>query len=144
MNIKHNEFTTAIPDDWEDRTMITLVAPFAPGDAFAANVVVTKHRIMPRRSIEDFVAEQLEIMKSNAPNFQLLDVRKTSVQGFPASQQLHKFQTETGTMQQVQTFILCGAVIFSITGTAPLDQFDRHISAFRQIVDNFQFQADTF
>lgn len=144
MDIKHNEFTTAIPDDWEDRTMLTLVAPFAPGDAFAANVVVTKHQIMPRESIESFVAEQLEIMKANAPDFQLLDVRKTSVQGFPASQQLHRFQTDAGAMQQVQTFILCGKIIFSITGTARLQDFDRHIAAFRQIVDNFQFQADTF
>ena len=144
MNIKHNEFATAIPGDWEDRTMITLVAPFAPGDAFAANVVVTKHLISPRESIEGFVAEQLEIMKANAPNFQLLDVRKTSVQNFPASQQLHRFQTETGAMQQVQTFILCGAIIFSITGTARQQDFDRHVAAFRQIVDNFRFDKDTF
>jgi hypothetical protein len=144
MNIKHNEFITSMPDDWEDRTMITMVAPFAPGDQFAANVVVTKHTITPRQSIEDFVAEQLEIMKSSVPNFQLLDVRKTSLRGFPASQQFHRFRTESSAMQQVQTFVLCGAVIFSITGTAPLDEFDRHIVAFRQIVDNFQFEKDTF
>lgn len=142
MNIKHNELTTSIPGDWADRTMITLVAPFAPGDRFAANVVVTRHDIAPRQSIEDFVAEQLEMLKSSLPTFQLLEMRKTSVNGFPASQQLQRFRAEAGVLQQVQSFVLCGAVIFSITGTARIEDFDRHIAAFRQIVDDFQFQEN--
>lgn len=121
--------------------MITLVAPFAPGK-FAANVVVTRHAVAPSDSIEDFVAEQLKMLESSLPNFELLDVRNTSVQNFPACQQLHRFRTENGFLQQVQTFILCGGVIFSITGTSLLDEFDAHIAAFRQIVENFQFQEN--
>lgn len=121
--------------------MITLIAPFMPG-GFAANVVVTRHDVAATQSIEDFVAEQLEMLKSNLPNFELIDMRNTSVQGFPASQQLHRFRAESGFLQQVQTFILCSRVIFSITGTSRLDEFDRHIAAFRQIVENFQLQEN--
>ena len=41
MKLTANDFTTAFPDEWEDRTMVTLVAPFSIGN-FAANCVITK------------------------------------------------------------------------------------------------------
>jgi hypothetical protein len=38
----------------------------------------------------------------------------------------------------VQTFLLVGLKIYAITGTARVEEFDRHLRAFREIVENFR------
>jgi hypothetical protein len=137
MKLTATEFTTSYPDDWQDRTMITIVAPFAPGE-FAANCVVTKHFVAAHDSLEDFVREQLKLMEQSLRNFEVLDYRVNTVNGFPACQQLHRFQTENGFLQQVQTFVLANLKVYVITGTSTVAAFDRHINAFREIVENFE------
>jgi hypothetical protein len=137
MKLKHNELSTAIPDAWEDRTMITLVAPFAAGQ-FASNVVITRHFVQATESLEDFVREQLKIMRDSLPNFELLDSRANTLNGHPSCQQLHRFQTENGFLQQVQTFVLANKIVYAITGTATAADFEKYIGAFREIVENFE------
>lgn len=137
MKFVANDFSTELPTNWEDRTMITLVAPFETGN-FASNLVITKHFVEASVSVEDFAAEQLQLLQVSLPAFELLDRRTTTIRHYPAYQQLHRFQSENGVLQQVQTFLRAESVIFVITGTARIEEFDRHIGAFRQIVENFQ------
>jgi len=137
MKLTHNEFYSAIPESCQDRTMITVVAPFAPGE-FATNVVVTRHFVAAHESVEAFAEEQLKIMRESVPNFELLDYRTTTLNELPAVQQLHRFQTENGFLQQVQTFVLADRKIYVITGTSTVNDFERHIGAFREIVENLQ------
>jgi hypothetical protein len=137
MKLVHNEFSTAIPDTWEDRTMITLVAPFAAGE-FASNVVITRHFVGATESLEDFVQEQTRLMRESLPGFELLDYRANTLNGHPSCQQLHRFQTEGGALEQVQTFLLANRRVYAITGTATVADFDKHLAAFREIVENFR------
>lgn len=141
MNLNHNEISTVIPNGWDDRTMITLIAPFAPG-YFAANVVVNKYFVEPTDSIEDFAREQTRMLGESVPEFEVLDQRGGVVNTYPSYQQLHRFRTENGMIQQVQTFLLKGQAIYAITGTALVEDFDKHIQAFREIVENFQITAN--
>ncbi len=140
MKLKHNEISTAIPATWEDRTMLTLIAPFE-AHQFAANVVVTRHPVKPNESLEDFVGEQLEMLRESLPNFELLDRSSDTLNGQPSSRQLHRFQTESGVLQQVQTFVLANQNIYAITGTAAVEEFNLHIQAFREIVENFEISS---
>lgn len=137
MKFTANDFTTELPDEWEDRTMVTLFAPFAPG-SFASNVVITKHDVETGANLESFAQEQIQLLKTSLPNYELLDQRLTTVNDYPAFQLLHRFESEHGILQQVQAFLLAGAKIFAITGTARIEEFDRHIAAFRQVVENFR------
>lgn len=137
MKFTANDFTTALPAEWEDRTMVTLFAPFAPG-SFASNVVITRHGAATGANIEDFAQEQIRLLQSSLPGFELLDQRLTMVNDYPAYQLLQRFQSEHGVLQQVQAFLLCGTKIFVITGTARIEEFDRNIAAFREVVENFR------
>ena len=137
MKLTANDFTTAFPDEWEDRTMITLVAPFSLGN-FAANCVITKTPVAADETLEEFVREQTEAMRQSLPNFQVLDYRVNTLNGLPSCQQLQRFQTENAILQQVQTYILANQNIYVVTGTADVENFNMHISAFRQVVENFQ------
>lgn len=140
MKLTANDFTTAFPDEWEDRTMITLVAPFSLGK-FAANCVITKTPVVPDETLEGFVEEQNEMMRQSLPSFQILDYRVNELNNLPSCQQLHRFQSENVVLQQVQTYILADQNIYVITGTADVENFNAHISAFRQVVENFQIST---
>jgi hypothetical protein len=137
MSVQGNGFTTQLPESWEDRTMTTLVAPFKPG-SFAVNVVITKHFIASNESVEGFAEEQTQMLKQSLPRYEVFDRRSTVINGLPAVQQLHRFQTENGLLQQAQTFVLAEAAVFAITCTATVQEFAAYIPAFRQIVENFQ------
>lgn len=137
MKLTANDFTTAFPDEWEDRTMITLVAPFSLGK-FAANCVITKTPAVEGETLEAFVQEQTEAMRQTLPDFQVLDYRLNELNGLPSCQQLQRFQAEVGVLQQVQTYIFANQNFYVITGTADVENFNAHIAAFRQIVENFQ------
>ncbi|MBS1797606.1 MAG: DcrB-related protein [Acidobacteria bacterium] len=136
MKLQHNEFSTEIPATWEDRTMITLIAPFGPGE-FASNIVVTRHPVGPADSLEDFVAAQLDALRQSLPGFELLDTRRTTIDNRPASQQLHRFQSDQGFIQQVQTFVLARQTVYIITGSSTVADFEKHLQAFRDVVENF-------
>jgi hypothetical protein len=140
MNIIHNEFTTALPEGWEDRTMITLVAPIIPNQ-FATNIVITKHFVESNQSLEDFVGEQTKMLMEALPTFEVLDYRINTIKGYPGCQQLHRFQTENGALQQVQTFILANKTVYVITGTAGIEKFNSKLDAFREVVENFEVSA---
>ncbi len=141
MRLFHNELTTEFPDEWEDRTMITLAAPFRPGE-FATNVVMTKHIVEPTQSLESFVQEQSQMLAEALPDFEILDYRINQINGFPGCQQLHRFNSENGMIQQVQTFILANRCIYAITGTSILEKFDESLEAFRRIVENFEISEN--
>ncbi len=143
MNLTANDFATTFPDEWQDRTMFTLVAPFADGE-FAANCVITKNAVTAHESLEDFVQEQTNMMRQSLPNFEILDYRTTDLKGFPGCQQLTRFQTENAVIQQVQTFILANQSIYVITGTSEVENFNAHLDAFRQIVENFHIKNYEF
>lgn len=137
MKFTANDFITELPDQWEDRTMVTLLAPFAAGE-FASNIVITRHFLESGSTLEDFVNAQLQMMRESLPAFELLDRRFTETNNFASYQQLHRFQSEDGVLQQVQTFLLAEKTVFVITGTAQVEKFDVHIAAFRRVVENFQ------
>lgn len=139
MKLTHNEFSTAIPETWEDRTMVTLVAPFRAGE-FASNIVITQHFVEAHASLEDFAQEQQKMMRESIADFELLDYRTNELNGRPSCQQLHRFPTQNGFLQQVQTFILANRRVYVITGTSTVNDFERHIGAFREVVENFEIE----
>ena len=140
MKLTANDFTTAFPDQWEDRTMVTLVAPFSLGN-FAANCVITKTPVLAEETLEGFVQEQTDAMRQSLPGFQVLDYRVNTLNGLPSCQQLQRFETENAVLQQVQTYILARENVYVITGTAEVKNFNEHIAAFRQVVENFQITS---
>lgn len=139
MNLLANGFACELPDGWEDRSLISLVAPASHATGFATNVVVTRERIDSTMSVEDYAAQQRDALLRELPEIQFLDERSTTVGSAPAFQCLQRFAVEGGAvLQQAQTFVLAGANIFVITCTARIEEFDSHIPHFRRITDSFR------
>ena len=135
-----NGWTTELPAGWDDRSVITLVGP-TDASGFAVNVVVTREQVDFATSVEDYAYEQSAAMYGEVEGYEVLDERSTTVDGAPAVQRLHRFDIEGAELQQVQTFVLGDGVVFVITGTATVADFDANIEAFRGVVEAFSLSA---
>lgn len=143
MKIVANGFTFDLPAGWDDRSLLTFVGEVT-SSGFAVNVVVTRQRVQPHTSVEDYAHAQRQAMYAELPALEILDERATRIAGAPAFQRLHRFPHDDLQLQQVQTFILAQDTIFVVTGTAPVADFDRHIPAFRRIVESIKlFDSET-
>ncbi len=140
MKIKHNQFQSTLPTGWQDRTMITLVAPIK--GKFAVNVVVTKHDVPTAQNIDAFAEAQTKQMRESLAQFEVIDARPATIKNLSAFQQLHRFQAEAGMLQQVQTFLLVKNAVYVITGTSLIDEFDDHVAAFRKIVEDLEITTE--
>ena len=136
MKFVANDFTTELPDMWQDRSMITLVGP--PKNGFASNVVIMREDIPLNLSIEDYALQQRKAALAEIPGIEIIDERPTKINGSPAFQRLHRFIAQGRQLQQAQTFILGHEVVFAITCTATVENFNESISSFQQIVNSFQ------
>ncbi len=140
MKLTNNGWNGELPEDWEDRSMITLTGP-VDDDGFMANIVVTRDKIDANLSIEEYAQIQREAMDNEIPNVEVLDERATTLHGKPAFQRLQKFSIEDQSIQQVQTFVLGNATVFVITGTSSVETFNNSIQAFKAFTESFELTA---
>lgn len=135
-----NGWSAEMPDGWEDRSMITLVGTESAQSGFASNIVVTKQRT--DLGVEEFARLQTDLMRAelNGGELQILDERAVEIGGVSSYQRLQRFDAGGGKIiQQVQTFFSGDAAIYTLTGTASLEEFDEAIPAFKRFVESFRF-----
>ncbi|HEY0078955.1 MAG TPA: DcrB-related protein [Pyrinomonadaceae bacterium] len=143
MRLIANGFVADLPEGWEDRSMITLVGR-PEGTGFAPNVVVMRQRVAPQTSIEAYAREQRAATEAEIPGLEIIDERTATVGGAPAFQRLQRFSAHGLQLQQAQTYVLGDGLVFVLTCTATLEQFNHHIAHFRQVVDSFRlFNPET-
>lgn len=127
-----------IPDGWRDGSLITLIGDTGKSGV-AANIVVNREVVEASTTIEDYAALQADLMQREIAELQILDERPITIKGVPAFQRLMRFIAEDIAFQQVQTFFLRENVIYAITGTAAVEDFDESIYAFKEFVESFEF-----
>ncbi len=133
-----NGFSTVLPDGWADRSLISFVKP--PGaTGFATNIVVLREEVASATNIAAYAQEQLATMRGGMPDLQILDRREATIQNLPAYQTLQRFSANNRALQQAQTYILSGETVFAVTCTALIEEFDDSIPAFREVMDNLNF-----
>jgi hypothetical protein len=133
-----NGFSTVLPENWADRSVLTLVSQEAKG-GFATNIVVLRQEVSGATSVEDYAQGQLNAVAASVENFEILDKRPATIQGNPAYQTLQRFAANGEILQQAQTYILYNRTIFAFTCTSLVREFDAAIPAFRAVMDNLAF-----
>ena len=136
MLYQSNNFTVETPDDWEDRSIITFVAPAAPND-FAPNVVITKEAIDAELSVEDYAYRQFEIAQKEVSGMKILEQKNTTLGGKPAVEIVQQLSAHGLNLQQLQFFVLLYEEICVITCTATVGNFKQYLPRFRRILDSF-------
>jgi hypothetical protein len=137
MKLIANGYAFETASGWEDRSVISVMGP-PSAKGFAANLVVVHEKISPRESLEEYARRQRQAMSAQFPGIEVIDERSVRINGMAAFQRLQRFSSEGHNIQQVQTFLLADGCIYTVSGTAALEEFDRHIQAFRQAVETFR------
>lgn len=139
MQYQSNRFALEIPDDWQDRSIVSFSATVAPNE-FAPNVVVTREIIDAETSIEEYTHQQFDITQAEVQGLKIIDRRQTSIGGRAAVQIIQKISAHGLTLQQLQTFILGEEEIYIITCTATESSFEQFLPRFQKIAQTFQLR----
>jgi hypothetical protein len=131
------DWSASMPRGWEDRTMVTLVGPVSD-DGFASNIVVTREKLEDTTTIEEYAKVQADLMREEIDGVELMDERSIEINGLHAFQRLQRFAIDDQIVQQVQTFVMGNDVIYAITGSSSVEDFNASIPAFKKFVESFE------
>lgn len=137
MKFQGGNFSLDVPDDWQDRSIISFVAAVAPTE-FAPNAVITREPIDPDASVEDYANRQFAVTQAEVEGLKIVEQSNITVGGKPAVQINQKIAAHGLNLQQLQTFILGDEEIFIVTCTATGASFEQHLPRFQKIVESFR------
>lgn len=137
MQFHGNNFTLDVPDDWQDRSIISFVAKVAPGE-FAPNVVVTKEAVDPDASVEDYANRQFTVTQAEVQGLSVIEQHNITIGGKPAVQIVQKIAAHGLTLHQLQTFVLADEEIYIVTCTSSAANFAQHLPRFKKIIQSFR------
>lgn len=140
MRYQANNFTVETPDDWQDRSIITFVAPISPNE-FAPNVVITREAIDGEMSAEDYAHRQFGVARREVDGLKILKQKNIILGGKPAIEIIQRLSAHDLNLQQLQAFILMDGEICVITCTATVGSFSQYLPRFRKILDSFQINS---
>lgn len=139
MHYKASNFSLDVPDDWQDRSIISFVATVAPSE-FAPNVVITKEAVDEETSVEDYAHRQFAVTQAEVAGLTIIDQQNITIEGNPAIQIVQKISAHGLNLQQLQTFVLAGDEIIILTCTATAAGFEQHSARFQQIAQSLRLQ----
>ena len=139
MQFQGNNFALNVPDDWQDRSVISFVAAVAPNE-FAPNVVITREPIDEDASVEDYANRQFAVTQAEVAGLKIIEQNNLTVGGKPAVQIIQKIAAHGLSLQQLQTFVLSEEEMFIITCTASGASFDQHLPRFKKLIESFQIR----
>lgn len=137
MQYQSNNFALDVPDDWQDRSIISFTATVSPNE-FAPNVVITREIIDAETSVEDYTHQQFNITQAEVQGLKIVDQQNITIGGRAAVQIVQKISAHGLNLQQLQTFILGNEEIYIITCTATAASFEQHLPRFQKIAQTFQ------
>lgn len=140
MRYQTGNFSLEVPDDWQDRSIISFTASVSPNE-FAPNVVITREAIDVRMSVEEYANQQFDLTQAEVQGLKIVERNNTSVGGLPAVQIVQKIAAHGLNLQQLQTFILTDDVIIIVTCTSTEASFSRNLPGFNKIVESCKLAA---
>jgi hypothetical protein len=135
MRYQTGNFSLEVPDDWQDRSIISFTASVSPSE-FAPNVVITREAIDRRTSVEEYANRQFDLTQAEVSGLKIIERNNTTVGNLPAVQIVQKIAAHGLNLQQLQTFILVDEVIVIVTCTSTAASFSQNLPRFNQIVES--------
>ena len=134
MRYQTGNFSLEVPEDWQDRSIISFVAEVAPTE-FAPNVVVTREKLDARVSVEEYANRQFDLTQAEVQGLKIIERTNTTIGNLPAVQIVQKISAHGLNLQQLQTFILIEEEIIIVTCTTTAATFSQTLPRFNKIVE---------
>ncbi len=140
MRYQANNFTIETPNDWQDRSIITFVAPNQPSE-FAPNVVITRETIDEKLTVEDYANRQFDVARREIASLKIVEQKTTTLSGRLAIESIQDLSANNLSLRQLQVFVLLHDEICVITCTATVGQFPSKSTAFQKNSGKFFNQS---
>ncbi len=140
-----------LPEQWDDRSIYTFVAPeqsmgaglptMAKTQGFRPNVVVTREGKGKYERLDAYAKDQLAASQKQLPQMKVLQEGPTQVAGVEALSRTFTFVVpqQNATVQQVQVFALHGAWIYTLTFSTLPQFFSEHEKMFNDVLGKVSF-----
>lgn len=136
------ELSFDVPRDWEDRTMVAYAAPLRPGQASAANLVMTRERLPAGETLASYVERHIEQLEQRLDRFALLSKQDHPVDGRPAVRIRFSSSGPNGRFEQHLTVIeLPNRIVASLTMTTPQDDAGQMAPLFEHMLSTLQVEG---
>ena len=143
-----------LPDTWDDRSIYTYVAPEQNVSAgmptmnktqgFRPNVVVTRESRGKYERLDAYAKDQLAASQKQLPQMKVVSEDPSTVGGQPAICRVFTFVAppQNVTVQQMQTFVLIGDWIYTLTFSTLPSHFNEQKKMFDKIVGDVTSSGD--
>lgn len=141
--------TLELPEEWEDRSMYTFVAPeqtrtggptMARQQSFRPNVVVTRELRGNHERVETYAKDQLAASQKQLPQLRILEETALQVSGKPAVMRMFTFVAppQNVSVQQLQAFVLSGDWVHTFTFSGLPESFSAQRATFDQVLSQLK------
>lgn len=107
-----------VPRHWDDKTIVAYAAPAQPGQAVAANVVLTRDTLRDGESLAGYADRQLADLAKRVDGFELIKREEATLGGAPAL--VIRFASRSGSGPLVQRLVVIEGRrrgVFAVTAT---------------------------
>ena len=130
MDLTQTSITLPLPPEWVFRESLTLVAPSG-----RANVIASSEPVPSDMDTSAYALTQRELLKE-LPGYEELSTETfTLAGGEQALLRKHTWQPEdTKPVTQLQVYYVSGDRAYTVTATAPTEEFDEHRAVLGEVV----------
>ena len=140
MSTCHTEsYTLTVPDGWADRSMITWVAPAAPGYKVLPNLLCSRGELQSGETLDGFVNRQLKELMGQVKNFDLISRLNVEFGGRPAVELIFAMKPQSVTLKQRQLFFQVDParpLVNTVVATAARENYDELAPVFEGIIQS--------
>jgi hypothetical protein len=154
--VPFNALRLTVPDDWDDRSIYTFVAPSRntilepspltidmPEQTFRPNIVVTCETEQVA-DLDAYVRRQWQQSMRALPDLELVREGALTVGKRPAFQRVFNFSAEGTTVTQRQVFVLVDRVAYALTFSSLPESFEQdNTDLFEPVVSKLSFAGQS-
>ena len=137
-------FSLDVPDEWQDRSMITWVAPPSAGYKVLPNLLCSRGEIHDTEDLDKFVNRQLKELMGKVKNFELISRQNTLFGGVPAVELSFRMRPQGVMLQQRQIFFrtdLNSRTAHTVVLTAAQEDFAKLAPTFDRILNSVSWNS---
>ncbi|APR86661.1 hypothetical protein A7982_12010 [Minicystis rosea] len=139
---EQRDITFDVPRHWDDKTIVAYAAPPQPGQAVAANLVMTRDTLRDGETLAQYADRQLTEMAKRLDAFELVGREDTAVGGSPATVIRFTARAVSGPLAQ-RLVVIQGRRrgVYCLTATSARADAAQNDPLFDRILGSIRFPA---
>jgi hypothetical protein len=141
-SVRTGDFEISLPDDWSDRTAVTLAGPVRV-DGYVPNVVVTREALCSNFGLGGFAEGHLRLLREQAEEVSVLSTEETELGGTRALVRTVRFRVgDSPALVQLQGFVVANGIGYALVGTTGEESYAGAEPDLRSIFEGFRLSTE--